>query len=225
MKHIYSFFRNNILAGILVTVPFGLTLFILFKLGTWIVDLVSAIPERFIGGQSTELPKGIYEAVLFCTGLLGTLLIVLLVGALARNIVGGKLVGLGEAVITRIPLARTIYTATKQVIETVFMGKGIKDIKRVALLEFPRKGMYSIGFITGNLESGTALNRSERNLVGVFVPTTPNPTTGYYVMLPEEDVKELHISIEDAFRIIMSGGLAANTSENALPGTKNNREV
>ncbi len=225
MKHIYSFFRNNILAGILVTVPFGLTLFILFKLGTWIVSLVSAIPERFIGGPSPELPKGIYEAVLFCTGLLGTLLVVLIVGALARNIVGGKLVGLGESVITRIPLARTIYTATKQVIETVFMGKGLKDIKRVALLEFPRKGMYSIGFITGSLESGTALNRSERKLVGVFVPTTPNPTTGYYVMLPEEDIKELHITIEDAFKIIMSGGLAANTGENAIPGTKNNREV
>ncbi|HML95547.1 MAG TPA: DUF502 domain-containing protein [Thermodesulfobacteriota bacterium] len=225
MKHIYSFFRNNILAGILVTAPFGLTLFILFKLGTWIVGLVSAIPGRVLGGPYADLPKGVYEALLFCTGLLGTLLIVLIVGALARNILGSKLVGLGEAVITRIPLARTIYTATKQVIETVFMGKGIKDIKRVALLEFPRKGMYSIGFITGNLESGTPLNRSERNLVGIFVPTTPNPTTGYYVMLPEEDVKELHISIEDAFRIIMSGGLAANTSENALPGTKNNREV
>ena len=224
MKHIYSFFRNNILAGILVTVPFGLTLFILFKLGSWIVALVSAIPERLIGGPSPELPKGIYEAVLFCTGLFGTLLIVLLVGALARNIVGGKLVGVGEAVITRIPLARTIYSATKQVIETVFMRKGIRDIKRVALLEFPRKGMYSIGFVTGSLESGTDLNRSDRKLVGVFVPATP-PPAGYNVILPEEEIIELQITIEDAFKIIMSGGLTANTGENAIPDTKNNREV
>jgi uncharacterized membrane protein len=225
MKHIYSFFRNNILAGILVTVPFGLTLLILFKLGTWIVGLVSAIPERVIGGPSADLPKGVYEVLLFCTGLLGTLLVVLIVGALARNIVGGKLVSLGEAVITRIPLARTIYTATKQVIETVFMGKGIKDIKRVALLEFPRKGVYSLGFITASLETGTSVNRTDKKLVSVFIPTSPNPTSGYYVMVPEEDIRELHITIEDAFRIIMSAGLAANSIENAFLDKKNNREV
>lgn len=222
MKHIYSFFRHNILAGILVTVPFGLTLFILFKLGKWIVSLLSAIPARFIGGPLTELPPGIYEAVLFASGLIGTLLVVLLVGAIARNIVGRKFVGFGEAIIARIPFARTIYTATKQVIETIFIGKGIKDIKRVAMLEFPRKGVYSIGFITGSLESGVHQNQSGRKLINVFVPTSPNPTTGYYIMIPEEDVKELPITIEDAFKIIMSGGLAASTPENALPGSKNN---
>lgn len=225
MKHIYSFFRNNILAGILVTGPFGLTLFILFKLGTWIVGLVSAIPERVIGGPSADLPQGVYQVLLFCTGLIGTLLIVLVVGALARNILGSKLVSLGEAVITRIPLARTIYAATKQVIETVFMGKGIRDIKRVALLEFPRKGVYSLGFITASLESGKGVNRTDKKLVSVFIPTSPNPTSGYYVMVPEEDVRELHISIEDAFRIIMSVGLASNSVENAFPDKKDNREV
>ena len=222
MRHIYSFFKQNILAGILVTVPFGLTLFILFKLGTWIVSLISAIPAWLIGSQLTDLPKGLYATVLFLTGILGTVLIVLFIGAVARNYAGRKLVDFGEAVISKIPLSRTIYIATKQVINTLFAGTGIKNLKRVALLEFPRKGVYSIGFITGSLEAGVHQNQSGQRLLSVFVPTTPNPTTGYYVMLPEADVTELPISIEDAFKIIMSAGLATNNAENALPGKDNN---
>jgi uncharacterized membrane protein len=130
MRHIYSFFKQNILAGVLVTVPFGLTLFILFKLGAWIVSLVSAIPAWLIGSRLTELPKGLYEAALFLIGLIGTLLIVLFIGAVARNFVGRKLVDFGEAVISKIPLTRTIYIA-RQAINTLHRH-WIKT-KRVAL--------------------------------------------------------------------------------------------
>jgi len=221
MRRIYSFFKQNILAGVLVTVPFGLTFFILYKLGAWIVSLLSAAPARLIGGYLAELPGGLYEASLFLIGLLGTLLVVLFIGAVARNFVGKKLVDFGEAIISKIPLTRTIYVATKQVINTLFVGTGIKNLKRVALLEFPRKGVYSIGFITGSLEPGVHQNQSDKRLLSVFVPTTPNPTTGYYVMLPEEEVTELPIAIEEAFKIIMSGGLATNNIEHALPGKKN----
>jgi uncharacterized membrane protein len=221
MRHIYSFFKQNILAGVLVTVPFGLTFLILYKLGAWIVSLLSAAPARLIGGYLAELPGGLYEASLFLIGLIGTLLVVLFIGAVARNFVGRKLVVFGEAVITKIPLSRTIYIATKQVINTLFVGTGIKNLKRVALLEFPRKGVYSIGFITGSLEPGVHQNQSDKKLLSIFVPTTPNPTTGYYVMVPEDEVTELPIAIEEAFKIIMSGGLATNNIENALPGKKN----
>jgi uncharacterized membrane protein len=222
MRHIYSFFKQNILAGVLVTVPFGLTLFILFKLGAWIVSLLSAAPARLIGSYLAELPKGLYEAALFLIGLLGTLLVVLFIGAVARNFAGRKLVDFGESIISKIPLSRTIYVATKQVINTLFVGTGIKNLKRVALLEFPRKGVYSIGFITGTLEAGVHQNQSAKKLLSVFVPTSPNPTTGYYIMLPEEDVTELPITIEDAFKIIMSAGLATNNIENVLQGKENN---
>ncbi|HKQ32751.1 MAG TPA: DUF502 domain-containing protein [Thermodesulfobacteriota bacterium] len=221
MRRIYSFFKQNILAGIIVTVPFGLTFFILYKLGAWIVSLLSAAPARLIGGYLAELPGGLYEAALFLIGLTGTLLVVLFIGAVARNFVGKKLVDFGETIISKIPLTRTIYVATKQVINTLFVGTGIKNLKRVALLEFPRKGVYSIGFITGSLEPGTHQNQSAKKLLSVFVPTTPNPTTGYYVMVPEEEVTELPIAIEEAFKIIMSGGLATNNIEHALPGKKN----
>ncbi len=221
MNSIYGHFRQNILTGILVTVPFGLTLLILFKLGTWIVSLVSAIPAKLFGSPLAQLPPGIHEVVNFIIGVIGTFLIVLIVGAVARNIVGGKLVHFGEGIISKIPLARTIYTATKQVIETLFMGTGMKKLKRVALFEYPRAGVYSIGFITGTLEDGKHHNLSGKKLVSIFVPTTPNPTSGYYIMLPEEDVTELPITIEDAFRIIMSAGLATNNIDNAVRGQKN----
>lgn len=221
MRHIYSFFKQNILAGVLVTVPFGLTFLILYKLGAWIVSLLSTAPARLIGGYLAELPRGLYEASLFLIGLIGALFVVLFIGAVARNFVGRKLVGFGEAIITKIPLSRTIYIATKQVINTLFVGTGIKNLKRVALLEFPRKGVYSIGLITGSLEPGVHQNQSDKKLFSVFVPTTPNPTTGYYVMLPEDEVTELPIAIEETFKIIMSGDLATNNIENALPGKKN----
>lgn len=215
MKHFYSFFRGNILAGVLVTVPFALTIFVLFKLGSWIIGLVSAAPNRFIGSLLDQLNPLVSQTILFVIGLVGTLLIVLVIGAIARNILGRKLVGFGEYLITQIPLARTIYIATKQVIETLFMGRGMKNLSRVAMFEYPRKGIYSIGFITSTIEDGQHHNLSGRKLVSIFVPTTPNPTSGYYIMLPEEDIKELSISVEDAFRIIMSAGLATNNIEDA----------
>jgi uncharacterized membrane protein len=220
MKYLYSFFRNNILTGVLVTIPFALTIFILYKLGTWIIGLVSAAPSKFIGELLNQQNPLVSQALLFAIGLLGALLIVLFVGAVARNFLGRKLLTFSEYIITKIPLARTIYIATKQIVETL-MGRGMKDLKRVALFEYPRKGIYSIGFVTGTIEDGAHHNRSGRKLVSIFVPTTPNPTSGYYIMLPEEDIKELSISVEDAFRIIMSAGLATNNFEDAGQGKEN----
>ena len=215
MKHFYSFFRGNILAGVLVTVPFALTIFVLFKLGSWIIGLVSAAPNRFIGSLLDQLNPLVSQTILFVIGLVGTLLVVLIIGAISRNILGRKLVEFGEYLINKIPLARTIYTATKQIIETIMGRGGMKNLKRVAMFEYPRKGIYSIGFITSTIEDGQHHNLSGRRLVSIFVPTTPNPTSGYYIMLPEEDIKELSISVEDAFRIIMSAGLATNNIEDA----------
>ncbi|MEM7007952.1 MAG: DUF502 domain-containing protein [Thermodesulfobacteriota bacterium] len=219
MKYLYSFFRNNILTGVLVTIPFALTIAVLYWLGTWIIGLVSAAPNKFIGELLNQQNPLVSQTILFLIGLLGALLIVLIVGAVARNILGRKLLGFGEYIITKIPLARTIYIASKQIIETL-MGRGMKNLKRVAMFEYPRKGIYSIGFITGTIEDGKHHNKSGRKVVSIFVPTTPNPTSGYYIMIPEEDVTELPISVEDAFRIIMSAGLATNNSENAIQSNK-----
>jgi len=220
MNYLYSFFRSNFLTGVLVTIPFALTIAVLYWLGTWIIGLVSAFPNRFIGQFLSQQHPVISQTILFIIGLVGALLIVLIVGAVARNILGRKLVTFGEYLITKIPFARTIYIATKQIVETL-MGSGMKNLKRVALFEYPRKGIYSIGFITSTIDDGKHHNKSGRKLVSIFVPTTPNPTSGYYIMLPEEDIKELSISVEDAFRIIMSAGLATNNFDDAGQSKEN----
>lgn len=220
MKQIYSFFRQNILTGIFVTVPFVLTLFILYIIGKWIIAFVNSKTLMFTGGLLDQLHPVVSQTITFAIGVLATLLIVLIIGAIARNYLGRKLVGFGEYLIIKIPLARTIYIAIKQIIETLFLSTGMKNLKRVALFEYPRKGIYSIGFITGTLEPGQQHNQTDKTLVSIFVPTTPNPTSGYYIMIPKEDIEELHISVEDAFRIIMSAGLAANQIDNAGKGKK-----
>ncbi|MGB7292615.1 MAG: DUF502 domain-containing protein [Thermodesulfobacteriota bacterium] len=213
MNRISNAFRQNFLAGLIVTVPFGLTVFILFTLGKWIVELLSAAPAKVLIRPLSQLHPSLFQLSTFGIGLVGTIIIVLFVGSIARFYTGRKLLGIGESIIARIPLARTIYTASKQVIESIFLTTGFKGVKRVVMFEYPRKGVYSIGFVTGTIKDDADRNTSGRNLVGIFVPTTPNPTSGYYIMLPEEDIKELPISTEDAFRIIISGGLADNQSK------------
>ena len=222
MKQISSFFRQNILTGILVTVPFILTVFILYIIGSWIIGFVNSKAQFITGRLLDQLHPVFFQAITFIIGVLVTLIVVLIVGAVARNFLGRKFVAFGEQLITKIPLARTIYIAIKQIIETLFMGTGMKNLKRVAMFEYPRKGIYSIGFITGTLEPGKYHNQTDKTLVSIFVPTTPNPTSGYYIMIPQEDVQELSISVEDAFRIIMSAGLAANQLDNAGKGKKDN---
>jgi uncharacterized membrane protein len=213
MNRISNAFRQNFLAGLIVTVPFGLTVFILFTLGKWIVELLSAAPAKVLIRPLSKLHPSLFQLSTFGIGLVGTIIIVLFVGSIARFYTGRKLLGIGESIIARIPLARTIYTASKQVIESIFLTTGFKGVKRVVMFEYPRKGVYSIGFVTGTVKEDADRNTSGKNLVGIFVPTTPNPTSGYYIMLPEEDIKELPISTEDAFRIIISGGLADNQSK------------
>ena len=220
MKYLYSFFKNNFLTGVLVTIPFALTILVLYWLGSWIIGLISAAPNIIIGDHLNQHYPVVTQAILFTIGLISALMIVLIVGAVARNILGRKLVSFSEYLITKIPFARTIYIASKQIVETVMGRGGMKNLKRVAMFEYPRKGIYSIGFVTGTIEDGKHHNKSGRKLVSIFVPTTPNPTSGYYIMLPEEEIKELSISVEDAFRIIMSAGLATNNFEDAGQGNK-----
>ncbi len=220
MKRITRSLRRNFLAGLLVTVPFGFTVFILFKLGKWIIGLVSAAPAKFLIKPLSELNPLLFQVLTFAIGLIGTLLVILIVGTITRNYIGRKLLDIGEGLISKIPFARTIYIATKQVIETLFLSTGFKG-SRVVMFEYPRKGIYSIGLVTGVPQ----YTESGKRLLGIFLPTAFNPTGGYYFMIPEDEVKELPISVEDALRIIISGGLASNQLETAKPGKEDDKKV
>jgi uncharacterized membrane protein len=221
MKRIARSLRRNFLAGLLFTVPFGLTVFILFKLGKWIIGLVSAAPAKVLIKPLSELHPLLFQFITFTIGLLGAILIVLIVGTITRNYIGKKLFDIGEGLISKIPLARTIYTATKQIIGTLFLGTGFKGISRVVMFEYPRKGVYSIGLVTGIPQ----YTQSGKRLLGIFLPTALNPTGGYYLMIPEDEVKELPISVEEASKIIISGGLASNQIETAELSKEDDKAV
>jgi uncharacterized membrane protein len=138
-------------------------------------------------------------------GLVLALVILLLTGMLAANLFGRRLVELWEAILTRIPLVNTIYISTKQVAKTLLESDS-RSFRHVVVIEYPRRGICSLGFQTGQALYGA--DRITRDpLVTVFVPTTPNPTSGFIVMVPEKDVYKLDISVEDAFKYIISLGV------------------
>jgi len=140
-------------------------------------------------------------------GLILVVILVFVIGLLARNIVGRKIVRLGENIVDRIPLVRVLYAGVKQLLEPLFLQK-TDAFKRVALLEYPRRGAYVLGFITGE-SKGEVQSKTSKNMINVFVPTTPNPTSGFYILIPEDELILLNMSVEDAFKLIISGGIVS----------------
>jgi uncharacterized membrane protein len=138
-------------------------------------------------------------------GLIATVVLVFIVGILTQNLLGKKLVYLWEWAVSKVPFVRNIYLAIKQLVEAIF-AQDSKGFKRVVLVEAPRKDMWLMGFLTGVTE-GEVQDKTEKRVVNVFVPTTPNPTTGLYLLVPEKDVINLDMTVEDAFKLIMSGGI------------------
>jgi uncharacterized membrane protein len=139
-------------------------------------------------------------------GALFTILVVLLLGVIARHFFGTELVRVGERLLTRVPVARSIYAGVKQLTEAIFLSREHHGFRRVVLIEYPRRGAWAVAFTTGPAAS-MVQEQSERPMVNCFVPTTPNPTSGFYLLVPEEEIRPVDISVEDAFKLVMSGGL------------------
>lgn len=191
--------KGYLVAGLLVAGPIGLTVAVI----QWFVNLMdglllAVLPERF-------QPNNLIGFALPGVGLIATLLLLLLIGALATNFFGRSLVRLLENLVCRIPLVKGVYTLFKQVADTLFVGDR-QGFRKVVLIEYPRKGIWTIAFMTG-LASGELPRQIGRRVINVFVPTTPNPTSGFYLLVPEEDATVLAMSVEDAFKLIVSGGM------------------
>jgi uncharacterized membrane protein len=138
-------------------------------------------------------------------GLVATLLLILAIGMLATNIFGRSLVSFSERIVDRIPVVKGIYMLFKQVSDTV-LNRDRGAFRQVVLIEYPRKEIWSVAFVTG-VSSGEVQKVTERKLVNIFVPTTPNPTSGFYILVPEEDMIPLTMTVEEAFKLIISGGM------------------
>ncbi len=194
--------RRMFVSGVLVIVPIIATVIVLNFLFHTVDGILSPVLERFLGYSIPGM------------GLLATILLILLAGALARNVIGSRLFSIGELLFIRTPLVRTVYSAAKQLVEAV-TGSQRKVFQRAVLVEYPRKGIYAIGFAAAH----TTLNQGPvtGNLVAIFIPSTPTPVTGFVIMAPADEVYELDISTEEVIKMLVSGGIATPAELRSLP--------
>ena len=198
--------KNALIAGLLVVIPLATTIWLIFTIAGWAINLLTQIPKQInpFGGLDPLLTNILNVVV----GLAAPLLFILLIGLMARNIFGRWLLDFGEKLLQAIPLAGLVYKTLKQILETLLKDSKSK-FRRVVLVEYPRQGIWSIGFVTGTASETLLQSHLPRSMLSVFIPTTPNPTSGWYAIVPEEDAIELSISIEDAFKVLISGGIVS----------------
>lgn len=211
MKKLKQYFFT----GCLLLAPLSVTLWLLFIIAKFIAQTfhVGILPPGL--PDFVPLPEWtksivviLFEIANFLIGFLFSFLLIIAAGALVRTYIGKRLIKFGESLIDRIPFIRSVYSAVKQLTEAIFMVEKTGKLNKVVLIEYPRKGIYSLGFVTGITvgKIGAILNKKE--MLNIFIPSTPNPTTGYYLVVPKEDAIDIDLTAEDAFRLIISGGLA-----------------
>jgi uncharacterized membrane protein len=190
--------RRYLVAGILFWLPLAVTILVIRFLLQLMDEILRFVPQKYLPETWLGFPiPGL--------GLVLTALVLLLTGLLAANIVGRSAVKLWESVLVRIPIVRTIYTAVKKFSEVVFSDSG-QSFKKVLLIEYPRKGLYSLAFQTASQLQEVQAKTAE-DVICVFLPTTPNPTSGFIFLVPRNDVIELDMSVDDAVKMIMSLGV------------------
>ena len=189
---------------------------------------LSTIVSRFVLAILTSIPKQLnpfitlnpllQDLINLALGLTVPLLGILLIGLMARNFVGRWLLEFGEGTLSRIPLAGSVYKTLKQLLETFLRDNNSTRFRRVVLVEYPREGLFSVGFVTG-IVGPSLQTEPDQPLLSVFIPTAPNPTTGWYTLVPEDSVKDLDISVQDAFRTIISAGIVNPDDRNNSTNT------
>jgi uncharacterized membrane protein len=191
--------RAYFFAGILITAPIALTLYLAWLFIDYIDDKVAhLLPEKY--NPETYLPFAIPGL-----GLVILAVFLTLVGALTANFIGRYVHRFFERLLARMPVVRSIYGATKQIFETVFAQKS-NAFREAVLVEYPRRGIWTVAFVTGRT-GGEIADVSADELVTVFIPTTPNPTSGFLLFLPRKDVAPLSMTVEEAIKMVVSGGI------------------
>jgi uncharacterized membrane protein len=202
MARIRGSLGRYLVAGVLTFAPIGITIWAI----AWIIQrLDNLLLPRLIRLLFPDLET---PPNLPFVGAIFTLFVILLFGVVARHLFGREIVRLWERLLSRVPIARNIYAAVKQLLDAIFVSGSKTNFRRVVLIEYPRRGVYAIAFTTGPAR-GPMGPVAGPDPVNVFVPTTPNPTSGFYLVVPEEDLTPLNITVEQAFKLVMSAGLVA----------------
>ena len=194
MQIVRSHFKRYLLAGLLLWTPIAITIWVI----TWVFDALDNV-----------LPVALRSEVLFGVhvpgfGVLVVVLFILITGFLAANLIGQKLVEVWEGVMRRIPLVRSIYSSVKQVSDTILSPNG-QAFRQAVLVQYPRQGSWTIGFLTGTPSAEVAAHLPA-DCVSIYVPTTPNPTSGFFLMMPRAEVVELSIGVDAALKYVVSMG-------------------
>jgi uncharacterized membrane protein len=206
--------RTYFLAGLLTLTPLVVTLWILSWIFNWLDGLLGPYIYERLGHPVPGL------------GLVATVLLVFLIGLVTTNIVGRQLMRTLDGALHRIPVVRSIYSTAKQMSDSLLRGRQVA-FQKVVLIEYPRRGLFQLGFITGKIEGPLQQQLAEKTgerVVNVFVPATPNPMSGYLVMLPERDIHVLSLSVQDGLKLVISGGMVTPAAlREALPGRAGSR--
>ncbi len=189
--------RSYFLAGVLSLLPVIVTIYVFWTAFQALDNLTSRLVEVWLGYSVPGV------------GFLLSVILVTLVGVVTTNVVGRHLVAFGERIVQKIPMANTIYSSVKQLIDTFTVSKR-GAFSRVVLVQYPRQGVYSIGFVS-NDANDEIQSKTEKDMMFVFVPTAPNPTSGFLILFPKEECIDLDLNVEEAFKTILSGGLLLPT--------------
>jgi len=199
IKKIKNIFRRYFVTGMIVIVPVWVTILIIKAVVNFLDRSFSFLPHFM--QPRTYIPFFGVEIII-------ALLLIIIIGVLASNFFGKKLLNLGERILTKIPVIKTIYQAVKHLTTGIFSDR--KIFSRVVLLEFPIKGLSFIGFVTGE-EKDIVSRQKGKKMLKVFIPTTPNPTSGFFCIAAEDEVQYLDISVDEAFKTIISAGYGEET--------------
>ncbi len=209
MKKIKKILKNYFLTGLIVIIPGYISVVILITLIKKMDGIINLLPPKF--HPDTYLPFHIPGL-----GVIITILLIIFVGLIFTNIIGKSILNfLENKIVTKIPFIRTIYKGAKNIIETILSDETV-SFKEVVLVEYPKKGTYALGFITSKPSKNNEIVNKighDKNIITVFVPTTPNPTSGFLLYVDENEIKRLNISVETAFKMIVSGGIISDGEE------------
>lgn len=188
--------------GLLTLMPLAITIYVFYLVFSFLDNLVGDIIEALFNYRVPGI------------GFAAGMLLILLVGFIASNIIGSRLINYGDKLLQRLPLARSIYVSAKQIIDA-FTVQGKNAFQKVVLLEYPRKDLYVIGFVTGT-SKGEIQEKTHAETLNIFVPTTPNPTSGMLILAPRQEVIELEMTVEEGMKVIVSGGLFSPANEKKI---------
>jgi uncharacterized membrane protein len=203
--------KKHFITGLLVWIPLAITVWVLNLIVTSMDRTLLLLPEAL-------RPRAWLGFDVPGLGALLTLIIVFVTGLLAANIIGQRLVSIGESLLARIPVVKTIYNSVKQVSDTLFSSSG-EAFRKALLVQYPHAGSWTIAFLTGT-PGGDVANHLRGEYVSVYVPTTPNPTSGFFLMMAKADVIELDMSVDEALKYVISMGVAAPSTPKRSDLTK-----